>query len=80
MKNPMIYHPSEHKMMKKNKKKEKLLKILTPSKLLTRLPAVLRQIKAGKNSKELKNEIRQTIYTLHQYNKITKRLHLIKSL
>lgn len=66
--------------MKKNKKKEKLLKILTPSKLLTRLPAVLRQIKAGKNSNELKNEIRQTIYTLHQYNKITKGLHLIKSL
>ena len=40
------------------------LKILTPNKLLTRLPILLAQIKkAGNNSNKLKNEISQsTIY------------------
>ena len=33
------------------------LKILTPSKLLTRLSVLLAQIKAGKNSYKLNNEI-----------------------
>ena len=35
------------------------LKILTPNKLLTRLPILLAQIKAGNNSCNLKNEIGQ---------------------
>ena len=34
------------------------LKILTPNKLLTRLPIRLANIKAGNNSNKLKNEIR----------------------
>ena len=34
------------------------LKVLTPNKLLTRLPILLAQIKAGNNSYESKNEIR----------------------
>ena len=34
-------------------------KTLTPNKLLTRLPMLLAQIKAGNNSYKLKNEIRQ---------------------
>ena len=38
-----------------SKKEGKGLKILTPNKLLTRLPILLAQIKAGNNSKELKN-------------------------
>ena len=38
------------------------LKILTPNKLLTRLPILLAQIKAGNNSYKLKNEIRQILY------------------
>ena len=37
---------------------EKGLKILTPNKLLTRLPVLLAQIKAGNNSCRFKNEIR----------------------
>ena len=58
------------------------LKILTPSKLLTRLSILLVQIKAGNNSYELKNEIRQRLYLLHQHNKITEKVYnnLIKSL
>ena len=57
------------------------LKILTPNKLLTRLPISLTQIKGGKNSCNLKNEIRQTLYLLYQHNKITKKVYnnLIKS-
>ena len=35
------------------------LKILTPSKMLSRLPISLAQLKAGNNSEKLKNEIRQ---------------------
>ena len=50
-------------------KKVKGLKILTPKKLLTRLPILLAQIKAGKNSYKLKNEIRQILYLLYQQKK-----------
>ena len=49
------------------------LKILVPNKLLTRLPILLAQIKAGNNSYKFKNEIRQILYLLYQHNKITKK-------
>ena len=45
------------------------LKILTPNKLLTRLPILLAQIKAGITSNKLKKEIRQILYLLCQDNK-----------
>ena len=66
----------------KEVKEGKRLKVLTPNKLLTRLPLFLAQIKAGNNSDQLKNEIRQILYLLHQHNKITKKIYnnLIKSL
>ena len=56
--------------------------MLTPSKLLTRLPILLAQIKAGDNSRKLKTEIRQTLYLLYQHNKTTKKVYnnLIKLL
>ena len=54
-------------------KEKNALKILTPNKLLTRLPILLAQIKAGNNSYKLKNEIRQILYLLYQDNKITKK-------
>ena len=38
------------------------LKILTPDKMLSRLPITLAQLKAGNNSEKLKNEIRQLLY------------------
>ena len=41
-----------------------VLKILTPSKMLDRLPISLAQLKAGNNSEKLKNEIRQLLYSL----------------
>ena len=58
------------------------LKILTSKQMLQRLPIALAQVKAGNNSENLLNEIRQIIYFLHQAKEITKKVYnnLIKSL
>ena len=56
-------------------KEGKGLKILTPKKLLIRLPTLLAQIKAENNSYKLKNEVRQILYLLYQHNKITIKLY-----
>ena len=57
------------------------LKILTPKQLLQILPIALAQVKAGNNSENLLNEIRQIVYSLHQSKKITKNVYnnIIKS-
>ena len=62
-------------------KERKGLKILTPNKLFTRLSILLAQIKARNNSYIIKNGIRQVLYLLYHYNKITKKVYnnLIKS-
>ena len=52
-------------------KEGKGLKIITPNKLLTRLPILLALIKAGNNSYKFKNEVRQMLYLLYSHNKIT---------
>ena len=49
------------------------LKILIPKQMLQRLPIALVQVKAGNNSENLLNEIRQIIYSLHQSKEITKK-------
>ena len=48
------------KILEINKKnqQEKVLKILTPNQMLSRLPITLAQLKAGNTSENLKNEIR----------------------
>ena len=51
---------------KQNETEEKGLKILTPKKMLQRLPIALAQVKAGNNSESLLNEIRQIVYSLYQ--------------
>ena len=58
------------------------LKILTPKQMLNRLPIALAQVKAGNNSENLLNEIRQIAYSLYQSKEITKKIYnnLIKSL
>ena len=75
------YTASSTSLSKSDKKEGKGLKILTRNKLLTRSPIVLAQIKAGSNSNNLKNEIRQKVYLLYQHN-ITKKVYnnLIKPL
>ena len=45
------------------------LKILTPKQMLQRLPIALLQVKAGNNSENLLNAIRQIVYSLHQSKK-----------
>ena len=42
------------------------LKILTPEQMLSRLPISLAQIKAGNNSQNIKNEIRQLLNSLYR--------------
>ena len=41
------------------------LKIVTPDQTVSSLPISLAQLKAGNNSENLKNEIRQLLYFLH---------------
>ena len=58
---------------KQNETKGAGLKILTPKQMLQRLPIALAQIKAGKNSENLLNKIRQIVYSLYQSKQITKK-------
>ena len=67
---------------KQNETKGKGLKILTPKQMLQRLPIALAQVKAGNNSENLWNEIRQIVYSLYQSKEITKKVcnNIIKSM
>ena len=58
------------------------LKILTPKQMLQRLPIALQQVKAGNNSENLLNEIRQIVCSLYQSKEITKKVYnnIIKSI
>ena len=58
------------------------IKILTPKQMLQRLPIALAQVKAGNNSENLLNEIRQIVYSFYQSKEITKKVsnNLMKSL
>ena len=47
------------------------LKILTPEQILSRLPISLAQLKAGNNSEQLKNKIRQLLCSLYRSKKLT---------
>ena len=58
-----------------SKQKGTVLKILTPNKMLKRLPIALAQIKAGNNSEILFNEIRQIVYSLYRSKEITKKVY-----
>ena len=49
------------------------LKILTSKEMLQRLPIALAQVKAGSDSENLLNEMRQTVYSLYQSKDITKK-------
>ena len=67
---------------KQNENTGKGLTILAPKQMLQRLPIALAQVKAGNNSENLLNEIRQIIYSLYQSKEITKKVYnnLMKSL
>ena len=55
--------------------KGKGLKILTNKQMLNRLPILLAQIQAGNNSKSLKNELRQIIYSLYRSKVLTETVY-----
>ena len=63
---------------KKNKTEGTGLKILTPKKMLQRLPIALAQVKAGNNWESLLNGIRQIVYS----KGITKKVynHIVESI
>ena len=63
-------------------KKGEGLKILTKKQMLNCLPILLAQIQAGNNSKSLKNELRQILYSLYRSKVLTKTVYnnLIKSI
>ena len=75
-----IKSEANYKTKNDNKKEGKGLKILTPKQMLQRLPIALAQVKAGNNSENLLNEIRQIVYSLYQSKKITKQVYIIKSI
>ena len=60
---------------RKNETEGKGLKILTSKQMLQRLPIALVQVKAGNNSENLLNEIRQIFYFLYQSKQITKKVY-----
>ena len=83
--------PNQKKMMRyardlkyiiDTSKKGERLKILTNKQMLNRLPILLAQIQAGNNSKSLKNELRQILYSLYRSKVLTKTVYnnLIKSI
>ena len=51
---------------RQNETKGKGFKILTPKQMIQILPIALAQVKAGNNSENLLNEIRQIVYSLFQ--------------
>ena len=64
------------RLIKKFKKKSgEGLKILTPDQMLSRLPITLAQLKAENSSVNLRNEIRQLLYSLYRSKKLTKQLY-----
>ena len=66
------------KILKFNKLKQqegKGVKVLTPNRMLSRLPIPLAQLKAGNNSEKLRNEVRQPLYSLYRSKKLTKTIY-----
>ena len=53
------------------------LNILTPKKMLQRLPIALTKVKAGNTSENILNEFLQIIFSLYQAKQITKKVYKI---
>ena len=51
------------------------LKIRRPNQMFSRLLVFLAQLNAANNSKKLKNEIRQLLYSLYRSKKLTKTIY-----
>ena len=60
---------------RKNETEWKGLEILMPKQMIQRLPIAFAQVKAGNNSENLLNEIRQIVHSLYQSREITKKVY-----
>ena len=71
----------DRELLRNMNKEGKGLKILTKKQMLNRLPILLAQIQTGNNSKKLKNELRQILYSLYGSKALTKTVYnnLIKA-
>ena len=78
----LIFDASYEAKQDETKQDRKGLKILTPKQMLQRLPITLAQVKAGKSTETLLNEIREIVYSLYQSKEITKKVYniIIKSI
>ena len=76
------YLEVSERILSDSETKGKGLKIMIPDQLLTRLPILLAHKKAGNNSQELNNEIRQIIYSLYSSKNMLKTVynHLMNSI
>ena len=62
-------------MFNEQNQQGKVLKILTPNQIFSRLPISLAQLQAGNNSEKIKNEIRQLLYSLYCSKNVTKQVY-----
>ena len=67
--------PLETEEKVENRRKGQGLKTMTPKQMITRLPILLAQLKAGNNSQKLKNGIRQIVYSLYRSKNLSKTMH-----
>ena len=65
----------EDKNSDEENQKGQALKILTSDETLSRLPITLAQLKTGNNSENLKNEIRQLLYSLNGSENFTEKIY-----
>ena len=66
---------SEESVAQRRNQPARGLTILTPNQMLSRLPISLAQSKAGNNSENLENEIRQLLYSLYRSKKLIKNIY-----
>ena len=66
---------SEESVAQRRNQPARGLTILTPNQMLSRLPISLAQLKAGNNSENLENEIRQLLYSLYRPKKLIKNIY-----
>ena len=70
---------SEKPAAKRRNQERHRLKILTPDQMLSRLPVTLAQLKNNlqNSSQNLKNKIRQLLYSLYRSKNLTKQFYKI---
>ena len=73
---------SEESAAERRNQQGQELKILTQDQMVSRLPITLAQLKAGNNSQQLVNEIKQLLYSFYHSKKLTKTIcnHLINAI